>query len=953
MRDAPPQRRFFWLRRLLFVAVAGFVALVLAGYFAVQHLDWLAQFAIHRIFPGVTAEMGSLRVVSATRLEVSKLALRATKTKEPLLTLEGGVVVFSFGDLWRARLQEVRLASPDLVVSPDLGEALGVQPAKSLSATAPENGGGSALKWAVGRLVVTDGRLRITRFGERSPSVEMAFVADFQNFGVDGEAAAREHATRLTQICATDASGRAFLRIADADLRFTTEELFTRRHLRTMRLGAGTLTIAPDLLDFFQPGANIPAAPAAALPPPPPSPGWSVGLFELAGLGVTVPDAPGQLGRIEFRLAAQLHDLGAIGTPAAATEQTVSLSRVKVSTDREPAIAMLTAARAEARFTIAGLAARRLEDLRFKNLSIDLAPATFQSPSAPGAPLPPSAPNAGQTPPAPWLIAHTSCKYATLRLRNLMDGALDLSAKFAFDTRDLGTLGDAAQKSHELTVWDTQAGGPGAASFLTLDVGGISFTPAGLAEKRIEAVKVNGGRLTVGEALQKLLAVHSAPSPARPPAAPAAVAPEERAWSVGTLDIAGVRTRIEDKRPGVPDIHFTINTTLRNIRAGGAAAALLEEVQTVEFANIDLQSPINRNARIFSLRSVFVRFTLRDLVRKHLREIVILRPTIFLSQDLFVYMERATAGTPAASTPVSSNASAIAAPAPPNWSVDHLEVKFGRLVLGSGGSKDVGLPLEFETTADNLALDNLATLQLQAILRVPKQSYEFPDYQIAVKDVVGDLRFSYPPEKGEKNLVQKLDIAAVRWRQYRADKTWVAATFDASGINGLFGGAAYGGYINGGFSFFFQEDSPWIGWVAGTGVDTKSFTEVISPQNFRLTGPLNFEMQLDAFRKNISRVRGVFHLTEPGELKIGKLDDLLANIPDGWTAIKQSSTRLALETLRDFDYTTAGGDFWFVDSQGILNLDLLGPHGSRKFEVALHDGSETQNQWQHGKLGKK
>ncbi len=178
-------------------------------------------------------------------------------------------------------------------------------------------------------------------------------------------------------------------------------------------------------------------------------------------------------------------------------------------------------------------------------------------------------------------------------------------------------------------------------------------------------------------------------------------------------------------------------------------------------------------------------------------------------------------------------------------------------------------------------------------------------------------------------------------------------TFDARGINGEFGGEAYRGYLNGGFSFFFGNDSPWIGWVAGTGEDTQTLTGVISPQNFRMTGPLNFEIQLDAFRKEIDRMRGVFHLTEPGSLKIGKLDDLLANIPSGWTAIKSSSTRIALETLRDFDYTAASGDFWFVQSQGILNLDLSGPNGSREFEVALHDDQETQNKWQQGKLGKK
>jgi len=192
--DAKPQCRFRWLRLLFLGAALTLVTLAVASFFAVRHLDWIAKFAIHRVFPGVTAEMSSLRAVSPSRLEVSKLTLRAAKSKEPLLTLEGGVVVFSFSDIWRARLEEVRLTSPNLVVSPDLGEALGIQPSKTTT-----NRGG-ALSWAIARLVVTDGRMRVTRLGEWSPSVSMNFAIDFQNFGVGGDAGKVEHATALTNV---------------------------------------------------------------------------------------------------------------------------------------------------------------------------------------------------------------------------------------------------------------------------------------------------------------------------------------------------------------------------------------------------------------------------------------------------------------------------------------------------------------------------------------------------------------------------------------------------------------------------------------------------------------------------------------------------------------------------------------------------------------------------------
>ncbi len=926
MPDAPPKRPRRWFRRLLGALAVAALAAIVTIILAVQHLDWIAKWSIHRLFPGVKADLGSLRLVSASRLEVRQLSLKSSKTNEPLLALEGGAAVFSFGDLWRLRLDEVELQRPNLVVSPDLGDALGVQPATS---TAASGRTGSLLGWGIDHVVVSGGHLRITRLLEQSPTLDMDFSADFKDFGVGGETGRIEHALRIEKITATDARNQGILGIKDADIRFTTEELFSGNHLRAARIGEGALTIAPNLIELLGPHAKTTASssgPAAT------QPGWSVGSLQLDGLRVSIPDAPGVIGRVDFRIAAAMQNLGAVDSTAAAARQSVMVKNLKISTDAEPQGALLAAKEAEVKFTVAGLAERRIEELRLKDPAIDFAPATMEPKATGNASQPPPKGNASEKPPA-WLIARASCNYGTLHLRGLQNGDLDVTAKIAFEMQNLGTLGAAARASQELTVWDVQLSDGRTKAFVSLDVAQVDFTTSGLLDRqRIEAVKIAGGRVLVGEGLRKLLA------PGAPPAAAGAD------WSIGRLDIAGVRTRIEDKRPGVPDLRFTLNTSLTNVSASGLSDQLLEEAQTVELANIDLRSPLNPAAKILSLRSVFVRFTLRDLARKHLREIVILRPSIFLSQDLFVYMERTSA-------PVPPGKPAPAA-AEPNWSVDHLEVKFGRLVIGSGGQSDVGLPLEFETTADNLALDNLAALQLQTVLRVRKQSRDFPDYQLAVEDAEGDLRFAYPPEKGEKNLVQKLEIAGVRWRQYRAKKTWVAVTFDARGISGEFGGEAYSGYLNGGFSFFFGNDSPWIGWVAGTDLDTQTLTGVISPQNFRMTGPLNFEIQLDAFRKEIDRMRGVFHLTEPGRLNIGKLDDVLANIPSDWTAIKSSSTRIALETLRDFDYTAATGDFWFVQSQGILNLDLSGPNGSRKFEVALHDDQETQNKWQQGKLGK-
>lgn len=899
------------------------IALGVAAIIAFTHLDWIVKWSIHRVFPGIRVEMKSLRVEFPSRLLVRDLELFSASDGELLLQMQGGTASFRLGELPRARIEMIALDHPSLIVSPRLGEALGIKPASE-----PSRESRNPFEWSIGRLEILDGRLRVTEFGERSPTVEMLVTATLENFGIGGEIGGIEHFVEAAKVSASAPSGAPFLAIDRIGARFTTNGLFAGDHIEAITIGKGHVEIAPELLDFFG-GATQSSSSGQT------SPSWTVGSLDLEGIDVNVPDAPGAIGRVTFHLAAALRHIGALDTSGGDAEQTVTASKIRVESPQPSAPPLLEADSAVATFSIAGLARRTLRDVRLENpsISIDLSTASDQ----PATTTPSSTINSE---PLAWLIEHFTCNYGTLAVLGIRDG-VTAGAKFAIDAANLGTLGEAATTAQKLTVWDVQLSDVDSETpILTLDVARIGFTPAGMLEHRIDSLDIEGGRLRVGEDLQTLFAGRDVSAPS----STSQSAGENEGWSIGTLRIAGIRTRIEDERPGLTELRFTLNTEFQNVSAAGLSGRLLDEEQTVEFADIILRSPLDREVKILSLRSVFVRFTLRGLSRKNLRKVVILRPSIFLNRDLFVYMERATVGDEA------NAADTDAGGDQPQWSVDELEVKFGKLVLGSGGDADVGLPLEFETTAQNIALDNLAALELQAVLTVPKQSYHFADYQLEIDDVEGDLRFAYPPEKGEKNLVQKLDIAGLRWRQFQAKDAWIAATFDVRGINGQFGGMSYDGYVNGGFSFFFTQDSPWIGWVAGTGIDTKSLTDVVSPQNFSMTGPLDFSVQVDAFRKNIDRVRGDIRVTEPGRLKIGKLDDLIARIPDTWTSVKQDITRIGLETLRDFDYTEATGDFWFVQSQGILNLDLSGPHGSRNFEIVLHDGQETDNPWQQGRL---
>lgn len=46
-----------------------------------------------------------------------------------------------------------------------------------------------------------------------------------------------------------------------------------------------------------------------------------------------------------------------------------------------------------------------------------------------------------------------------------------------------------------------------------------------------------------------------------------------------------------------------------------------------------------------------------------------------------------------------------------------------------------------------------------------------------------------------------------------------------------------------GFSFFYQPDSLWTGWISGSDVSLRGVTDVLAPQSFCLSGPADFKLE--------------------------------------------------------------------------------------------------------------
>ncbi|MEX1117987.1 MAG: hypothetical protein WEB60_04255 [Terrimicrobiaceae bacterium] len=570
-------------------------------------------------------------------------------------------------------------------------------------------------------------------------------------------------------------------------------------------------------------------------------------------------------------------------------------------------------------FDFQKLASRKLTSIELVEPVIDLSPG-FLALFAPAKPTG----KAAKPDDRRWEIGRIFSNYGELNVTGIGPKNLKITSKFAFD---LTGLFSADGQEQILTFWDVVTASKDGPPVLALHLVTAVVNPAKIKSGKITSLTLDGGSLNVGKRLLSFFEGNDRGG------SPTSNLVFEK------IAINRLSVNLEDDRNIVSDIQFAVNTTLANLPLSQAASTLGEEIQHIEIADLEILSPHDPLAKVLTIRSLAFEFTLAGLLRREIRAIHVSGPSIHVSPDLFWYMEDAQKrfDTTGGDSPSGQ----------PGWTVSQFTLTGGSLILGSGGRSTYGLPLTFRTSAQNVALDNLASLRAQAVLEIPSQKYSFEQYQLEFTSQAGELRLAYPPD--QNNLVGTVQLDTIRWRQYRAAEAWLSVTFDQSGINGSFGGTTYKGYSSGGFSFFFNTEAPWIGWVSGKGLDLRQLTDVISPQNFQMTGPLDFQLQVDAKRALIQRVKGHLQTTKPGRLKISKLDDMLARIPDTWPGLKKDSTRIAIETLRDFDFDKCVGDFWFVDSQGIFDLALQGPAGSRNFEIVLHSENSSAGQWKKQK----
>ncbi len=475
-----------------------------------------------------------------------------------------------------------------------------------------------------------------------------------------------------------------------------------------------------------------------------------------------------------------------------------------------------------------------------------------------------------------------------------------------------------------------------------------------IAERRVESLVLDGGQVEFGDALLSILDPGT-PAKVAPDAQPGQPAGRDKSsakkWRAGSVTVRNLDITLQRVAPGLPPFTFGVQFEAKDTPLEPEGLVENVEPQKVELSSLTIPAPYGSLRPVARLDSIFVHFTLDGLLRRRIGKVEILNPTLYVGEPLFWYVDyyrkfaagdiKSDSDAPglvlaSAENEVALNAAAAAVSGPPRqaWIVEELQVHSGKIVLAPKGVPLPGFhqPFPFSFTT------KLESGQFEAVFDIPSDNYPLPDLKLEFIGMKGQVQFNLPLKDVDNNLTETFTVDQIRWKQLHVEEAYLSVTYDMNGIYGEFGGAAYEGYIKGGFDVFLNDSYTWDGWIAATGVRATEVTEKLTPAYLLLDGKFNGTLIAAGDAKELYQADIDFTSTESGRFSISSLNDMIEKLPPPNTAaLTDQFTRIGLETLRDFEYDTVRAKGRLHGREGSGFLNIAGPQGSRNIEVNVLD----------------
>jgi hypothetical protein len=409
-------------------------------------------------------------------------------------------------------------------------------------------------------------------------------------------------------------------------------------------------------------------------------------------------------------------------------------------------------------------------------------------------------------------------------------------------------------------------------------------------------------------------------------------------WSIGRLEI-NRGTIMMDNLLEDTVIPVTIGrrhpVVLTGLRLGEPdSSQQMTEPRTLEIGAVSIASPIDPTSPVFFFPLTRVTYTYGEIWRHRVRKIEMIRPTMFLGEDLFwltKQFKKAHAGTPAEG------------PTAP-WRVGRFEVAFGQLAVNAFGQPVVHLPFYFNTKVDDIRLDQLDQVSAKSSVTIQRLDQDYPDYKVRIVNLRGKLFFSWPPsDEKANNVVNTIKIDELSWNEIPATQVWSNVTFDPNGVYGTLGGVCEGGQISGNFEFYYSKGFTWNADLFATKINCQPIAEKLVGKYVNLTGELDGKIAVQGKVTEIVNCNGLLQLPNPGLLEIKSMNELINRIPPDMIAIKRDALKLAIDAFQTYPYDSGQLKVDYTTKGGQSTLLLQGPRGKRQFDVVLHPWALSDN----------
>jgi hypothetical protein len=402
-------------------------------------------------------------------------------------------------------------------------------------------------------------------------------------------------------------------------------------------------------------------------------------------------------------------------------------------------------------------------------------------------------------------------------------------------------------------------------------------------------------------------------------------------WTIARLEISRGTVMLDNL---VEDTSIPVRLGVRHpivisaLRLGKPdASPEMTQERFMEIGAVNIVSPIDPTSPVFGFPLTRLRYTYAEVWQHHIREIDLIRPTMYLGEDLFWLVKQFRA----------ANASQTAqGPASP-WHVGHFEIQYGRLAVNAFGQPVVHLPFFVNTRVDNIRLDQLDQISAKGSINIQRLDQEYPDYKVRLVNLRGNVYFSWPPKKVPANNVgYAIKIDEVSWNSIPVKNVSSSVTFDPTGVYGKISGGCEGGQLSGNFEFYYTKGFIWNVNLFADKINCQPIAEKLVGKYVDLTGELDGKIAVQGKVTEILNCNGLLTLPNPGKLEIKSMQDLLDRLPADLIPLKRQAATIAITAFQNYPYDSGTLKLDYKPSGGLSTLQLDGPRGKREFDIYLH-----------------